>query len=182
MAKLRGPSILGYKHDRNRFTCVRREAAEDALVEQNRCLDVRVLAAPRSADERKFTERPRRILAPASTLSPDLELRGAERTPIKRLEQRELICARGKGQILPIRHEDLDGWRGRPGRLCPHAPFRLTLEGDLSHAFGTGAPLRLLRRRRLPAALVAHPMISAKLVSVFSLRPFHTVCIGPSPR
>src|SRR6266849_6152387 len=137
MAELRGSRILGDKHDCDRFTSIRDEAAEDTLVEQNRRLDVRVLAAPRPADEREFAERPLWILPPAGALPPDLEFRGTERAPIERLEQRELVWARGEPEVLPIRHEDLDGWHGRPGRLGPRQPLGLTDASEFPHALGT---------------------------------------------
>src|SRR5713101_282944 len=119
MAEPRGPSVLRDKHDRDCFPWVRDVAAEEALVEQNRRLDVRVLAAPRPADERELAERPPRILPPAGALPPDLEFRGTERAPIERLEQRELVWARVQPEVLPIRHKDLDGWYGRPSSLGP---------------------------------------------------------------
>src|SRR6266849_2748829 len=168
MAELRGPSVLRDKHDRDRFTWVRDEAAKEALVEQNRRLDVRVLAAPRPADEREFAERPARILPPAGALPPALEFRGTERAPIERLEQRELVWARGEPEVLPIRPEDLDGWHGRPSRLGPRPPLGLTGAGEFPHAFGACAPLRFLRGHRHRAALVAHPMTSTELVSAIA--------------
>src|SRR5882724_6287081 len=165
MAELLGSSILRDKHDRDRFTLIRDEAAEDSLVEQNRRLDVRVLAAPRPAHQREFAEWPPRILPPAGALRPDLEFRGVERVPIERFEQRELVCARVEPEILPIPHKDLDGWHGRPSCLGPRPLLCFTVASDFPHAFRACAPFRLLRRRRLPTALGAHPMPRTKLAS-----------------